>query len=204
MSWAEFDARADRYDSWYERNAIIYENELEAVRALGLRGRGVEVGVGTGRFAAPLGVEFGIDMSESMLRLAASRGLDVARADASLLPVRGSSLDYALFVVTLCFLDDPTSALREARLALRPGGFVVACIVPRDSAWGEYYMRRGGPFYSVARFYTTDEVLSMMRSVGLRPGAISSTLSFSPLDPPRREPPGSDPRWGFVCVRSHI
>ena len=202
VSWRVFDDLSARYDAWYERNAIIYEDELEAVRALGLRGLGVEVGVGTGRFAAPLGVPLGIDASERMLRAAALRGVEPVRALAEELPLRGSSVDYVLFVVTLCFLDDPLAALREAARVARPGGSIAACVVPRDSPWGIYYMSRGGPFYSAAKFYTVDEVSSMMRSAGLVPSRISSTLSRGPLDPPAKEQPGGDPRAGFVCLSS--
>ena len=54
---APFEAHQERYDSWFERHAAAYYSELLAVRALlPWEGRGLEVGVGTGRFAAPLGV----------------------------------------------------------------------------------------------------------------------------------------------------
>jgi SAM-dependent methyltransferase len=202
VSWRVFGDLVERYDSWYARNNITYENELDAVAALGLRGLGAEIGVGTGRFASKLGARIGIDLSEGMLRAAAGRGVEVLRAPAERLPLRASSLDYVLFVVTLCFLDDPAGALVEARRALRGGGVVAACIVPADSEWGRYYASKGGPFYRLARFYTTDELQSMMRSAGLDPDTISSTLSYGPLDAPHRERPSSNPRAGFVCIRS--
>ncbi|MGC8555534.1 MAG: class I SAM-dependent methyltransferase [Conexivisphaera sp.] len=202
MSWRAFDGLVERYDSWYARNSVTYENELEAIGALGLRGLGAEIGVGTGRFASRLGTPIGIDMSEGMLRAAASRGLEAVLAPAESLPLRDSSIDYALFVVTLCFLDDPVGAMAEARRALRPRGSLAACIVPADSPWGVHYRSLGGPFYSIARFYTAEEVLSMMRAAGLEPEGISSTLTYGPLDRPVRERPSTDPRAGFVCIRS--
>ncbi|MGC9076010.1 MAG: class I SAM-dependent methyltransferase [Conexivisphaera sp.] len=204
MSWRIFDELDARYDSWYERNALIYENELSAVEALGLNGIGAEIGVGTGRFAAPLGIPLGMDASERMLRSALSRGVDAVRGMAEDLPLRSSSMDYVLFVVTLCFLEDPLAALREARRVLRKDGTVAACIVPRDSSWGAYYTSRGGRFYSSAKFYTTDELSSMLRSAGLSPVRVTSTLSRGPLDPPAKELPGADPRAGFVCISSRV
>jgi len=202
VSWRAFDDLADRYDLWYRRNPATYWNEVRAVKALGLAGVGVEIGVGTGRFAAPLGIPLGIDMSTRMLRAAASRGINVVRASAESLPIRNSLLDYALFVVTLCFLEDPIAALEEARASLRPGGHVAACIVPRDSPWGVHYASSSSPFYSAAKFYSVDELLSMMRRAGLEPDAISSTLRYGPLDPPSAEEPVDGPGGGFVCVRS--
>jgi hypothetical protein len=49
-----FKARALGYDAWYVKHPSLYKSELLAAARLGYRG-GVEVEVGTGRFAAPLG-----------------------------------------------------------------------------------------------------------------------------------------------------
>jgi len=64
-----FAAQVDRYDRWYERHPAAYAAELAALRALrpSFR-RGLEVGVGTGRFAAPLGVAFGVRPCPSRTR----------------------------------------------------------------------------------------------------------------------------------------
>jgi hypothetical protein len=70
-----------RYEDWFERNREAYLSELLAVRALvPWRGLGLEIGVGTGRFAGPLGVEIGIDPAIEMLGYARSRDVCVACA----------------------------------------------------------------------------------------------------------------------------
>jgi SAM-dependent methyltransferase len=57
-----------RYDKWFADHSAAYVSELLAVRALlPLEGSGLEIGVGTGGFAAPLGVKFGIDPAAEML-----------------------------------------------------------------------------------------------------------------------------------------
>ena len=43
-----FAANAERYDSWYREHREIFECEVKAVKALGLKGRGLSIGVGTG------------------------------------------------------------------------------------------------------------------------------------------------------------
>ena len=44
-----------RYDEWFEHHEAAHLSELLAVRALlPWKGRGLEIGVGTRRFAAPL------------------------------------------------------------------------------------------------------------------------------------------------------
>jgi len=57
-----FDRYYKRYDNWYEKNKFAYLSELKTVRkVLPRKGKGLEIGVGTGRFAAALGISTGID-----------------------------------------------------------------------------------------------------------------------------------------------
>ena len=200
-----FDRLWMRYDSWYERNRVLALNELRAVEALGLRGRGVEVGVGTGWFASRLGVEYGVDPSAQMLAVAKRRGVEAVQGVGERLPLRSSSLDYSLLIVTLCFVDNPLAVLEESARVVKPGGSVAACIVPRDSSWGRFYLerRRESPFYRVARFYTVDEVEEMMHRAGLQPRLYVSTLHREPWQEPQQEQPSlGDKSGGFVCIKA--
>jgi len=50
-----FEKHTSEYEAWFENNRIIYESEARAVKEqLPKKGEGVEVGIGSGRFAAPL------------------------------------------------------------------------------------------------------------------------------------------------------
>ena len=51
-----FDQRAEEYDRWFDEHPAIYLSELNALRMAACHGIGLEMGVGTGRFAMPLGV----------------------------------------------------------------------------------------------------------------------------------------------------
>ncbi|ALL01328.1 putative methyltransferase [Pyrodictium delaneyi] len=171
---------------------------------MGLRGRGLEVGVGTGWFASRLSVEYGVDPSPGMLRVARSRGVEAVLGVGENLPFRSNVFDYVLLIVTLCFVDEPAAVLQEAARVAKPGGAVAACIVPRDSMWGRYYMeqRRNNPFYAVARFYTVREIEAIMREAGLIVEAYSSVLRFPPWAEPRVEEPEPTPKGGFVCIKA--
>ena len=68
-----FDKKYQAYDQWYERHEDVYQAELNALRDLIPSGKGLEIGVGTGRFAHPFQVEFGIDPALNMLHLAKKR-----------------------------------------------------------------------------------------------------------------------------------
>ena len=92
---APFEAHHRRYDDWFVRHAAAYQSELLAVRALlPWRGLGLAIGVGTGRFAAPLGVQIGIDPAHEVLDYAANRGILTVQAIAEALPFSHSSVDY--------------------------------------------------------------------------------------------------------------
>jgi len=56
-----FDTYTEEYEEWFERHKFAYLSEIEALKKVIPAGKGLEVGVGTGRFAKPLGIDTGID-----------------------------------------------------------------------------------------------------------------------------------------------
>jgi len=158
-----------RYEEWFKRHEPAYLSELLAVRAvLPWRGRGLEIGVGTGRFAGPLGVEFGIDPAAEMLGYARERGVRVARAVAEGLPFANAVFDYALIVTTICFVDDPAGMLAEARRVLRPQGALCIGFIDRETPLGQFYLahRNENVSYRDAVFYTSAEVEGLLKEAG--------------------------------------
>ena len=172
------------YDAWFERYPFVYAAELRAVRSL-LPGSGVglEVGVGSGRFAGPLQVGMGMDPSPTMLALAKGRGVAVMGGRAEALPVKSGVLDYLLLVTVLCFLERPLAALREVRRVVKPGGRLVLAFIDRQSPLGQEYTARQqeSRFYRDARFYRVDEVLTLCREAGFLEFDIRQTL-LAPLN----------------------
>ncbi|NQU27506.1 MAG: hypothetical protein HQ528_04385 [Candidatus Marinimicrobia bacterium] len=62
-----FEKYIDQYEAWFVHNRYAYQSEIEAVRYhLPNEGRGLEIGVGCGLFAKPLGIHYGVDPSEKM------------------------------------------------------------------------------------------------------------------------------------------
>ena len=177
---APFEAHHRRYDDWFVRHAAAYQSELLAVRALlPWRGLGLAIGVGTGRFAAPLGVQIGIDPAHEVLDYAANRGILTVQAIAEALPFSDSSVDYALSITTICFVDDATAMLTEAYRVLKPGGELVIGFIDRTSNLGQHYLAHQAEnvFYREATFYSASEVEQLLRDTDFTEPVWVQTLS---------------------------
>jgi ubiquinone/menaquinone biosynthesis C-methylase UbiE len=212
VSWEVFNKLHRRYDEWFDKSPgrEIFELELQCLKKVyrGVPEPWLEIGVGTGRFAERLGIVFGVDPSEKMLSKASRRDIKVVQGLAECLPFPLGSFGGLAMVVTLCFLDNPSEALREGFRVLSRGGALILGIVPRESSWGKFYSekkREGHPFYSVAYFYSVQETIKASEEVGFQLEAVFSTLFEEPETctkirsyPPA---PGWTKRAGFVCIK---
>jgi ubiquinone/menaquinone biosynthesis C-methylase UbiE len=201
-----FDQHAERYNSWFQRHPVLFECEAKVMRALNLQGKGLAIGVGTGILDSKAHTKIGVDPVLTMLRLASSRGILVIRAVGEHLPFRDGSFDFALMTATICFLESPEEAIQEAKRVLRSEGELVICIVPRDSSWGEDYLKKseaGNILYRHAHFYTMSELEELLRRFSFKPIAVQATLSYPPSANPNLEEPSENPeRKGFICIKA--
>ena len=164
-----FEKHTSEYEQWFEKNRMVYEAELRAVRTLLPRGHsGMEIGVGTGRFAAPLGIKVGVEPSGSMRSLALKKGVQVLGGLAENLPFKDSVFSHVLMVTTICFLDNIEQAFREAYRVLSKGGCLIIGFVDRESRIGQQYLKHkeNNVFYRDATFYSTGEILEIMKRSG--------------------------------------
>jgi SAM-dependent methyltransferase len=179
-----FDCLHARYDAWFARHRNAYLSELLAIRAfLPCRGLGMEIGIGTGRFAAPLGIKVGVDPSGAMLAYAMARGIAGIQGKAENLPFRDGIFDSVLVVTTLCFVDNVKNMLLEAHRVLKPRASLVIGFVDKDSALGWEYQRHKeeSVFYRKATFYSASDVKGLLHDTGFETRAWGQTL-FQPLD----------------------
>jgi ubiquinone/menaquinone biosynthesis C-methylase UbiE len=118
-----FDQHYDEYEQWFVENRYVYLSEIAAIRHfLPITGLGMEIGVGSGQFARPLKIPFGIDPSENMLKLVQQKGIIILKGVAEYLPFKNNIFDFALMVTTICFLDNVNTAFQEARRILKSDG----------------------------------------------------------------------------------
>lgn len=161
-----FDLYREEYDEWFERHRFVYLSEVEALKSAlpPIWENGLEIGVGTGRFAEPLGIKMGIDPSERMLELAKRRGIETFVGKGEQLPFRDNQFDIVLLAFTICFLEDPEKTLDEAKRVLKPGGRLIIGIIDKESELGKIYQskKQQSKFYKIATFYSPREIIAML------------------------------------------
>jgi ubiquinone/menaquinone biosynthesis C-methylase UbiE len=120
------------------------------------------------------------------------------------LPYPDERFDAVLMTTTLCYLDDPEAAFREALRKLRPGGTFVVGYIGREGPLGRWYEEERGEsaFYEPAQFHTAREVIRLLEATGFKDIRAWQTLVSDPktmAEPdPVREGHGEG---GFVVLR---
>ena len=180
-----FEKYSKEYDEWFTQNRELYIAELNLIKDLIPSNKlGVEIGVGTGRFAAPLGIKIGIDPSKMMTKVSMKRDIQVYRAVAENLPFKDDSFDFGLMITTICFVDDLSRSLRESYRILKPKGFVIIGFVDKESELGKRYQakRARSKFYGDATFYSVPEVMNYLKKVGFKITDIKQTIFPSKIN----------------------
>ncbi|MGM0532058.1 MAG: class I SAM-dependent methyltransferase [Bacteroidota bacterium] len=180
---APFNKFSDQYEHWFTKNQYAFLSELAAIRSLiPQRGKGVEIGVGSGIFAAPLKIKDGCDPSDTMLEKAAERGINVTSCTAEDLPYADNTYDFALMVTTICFVDDPQKSFQEIHRILKPDGHFIISFVDKESPVGREYQqhKEKSLFYKDAVFFSTREICDLLGDNGFKTETICQTIFANP------------------------
>jgi SAM-dependent methyltransferase len=172
------------------------ETELVFDLAGPLRDRRVlDIGTGDGTYALGAasrgGLVTAIDRDPAMLEAARARatslGLDIAlqQGAAELLPFASASFDVVLAVTVLCFVPDPSAAVREMARVLVPGGRLVLGELARYSTWAMARRVRGwlgAEPWRRARFWSRAELSAFVHDARLRVVEVRSAVWFPPSE----------------------
>ncbi len=164
-----FDECLNEYEAWFVENRAVYYSELQAIRLISkIPDNAVEIGVGSGLFAEPLGIKTGIEPSEAMRKKAKERGIHVIDGVAENLPWKDNSIDYALMVTTICFVDDVRKSLSEVYRILQNNGNLIIGFVDKNSPEGKFYQKNKEKslFYKDATFHSTEELCKYLKETG--------------------------------------
>lgn len=206
-----FEVFAKRYDAWYDTpfGKSVFNLEKACIEPLckNLKHPFLEVGVGTGRFAQALEIEYGIDVSKGVLKFGKQREIIAIKCDGENLPFVDSFFGAVFVVVALCFVDYPEKVLIEASRVLKGDGAVILGLILKESPWASFYEEKGEAgniFYRLAKFYSFEELKASSEKAGLKIVEISSTLFQSPNEIPLHfELPKSGyfTEAGFVAIK---
>ena len=174
-----FEKFSEEYDAWFEKNKEKYEAELRAIEYFIPKTRnGLEVGVGSGKFAAPLGIKTGVEPSPKMAQKTKALGISVCLGLSERLPFPESCFDFVLMVTTICFVDDLEKSFQEAFRVLKKEGFIVIGFIDKNSELGRKYIRdkNKSKFYKIAHFFSTPDVLRVLTNTGFGHFQFKQTL----------------------------
>ncbi|MEA2012009.1 MAG: class I SAM-dependent methyltransferase [Verrucomicrobiota bacterium] len=174
-----FDLYPERYELWFQKNHCVFQSEINAVKKIIPDFRnGIEVGIGSGLFAVPLGIPKGVEPSLVMRQKAEKKGLCVIDSVAEDLPYLSESKDLVLMITTVCFLDDIVQAFAEVHRVLKKDGSFIIGFVDKNSPLGQKYLRNKekSVFYKDATFYGTEELLGILKDTGFKTTEIVQTI----------------------------
>lgn len=180
-----FEKYSKEYDKWFIKNQNIYLAELNVIKRLVPSGKfGVEIGVGSGRFALPLDIKIGVEPSKKMAEISRKKKIQVYEAVAEQLPFKDKKFDFVLMVTTICFIDDILKSFQEAFRILKDDGFIVVGFVDKNSDLGKRYQlkRKESKFYKDATFYSVKEVINFLRKTNFENVVIRQTVFSSEID----------------------
>lgn len=196
-----FSRHTENYDEWFDRNVNAYDSELMLLKKLGIKGKSVEIGSGTGKFAYPLGIRMGIEPTEEMYKRGESLGIDTICGIAEELPLISDAFDWALMVTTICFVNDAQRAVDEMFRILNSGGHGAVAFVDKDTELGRKYQEKKDKslFYVEASFFNTQDIILLMKNAGFRDIKSLQTLT-DPSMSHVEQPSEGYGLGGFVCV----
>lgn len=181
-----FNDHVAEYEEWYKKYRYVFKSEVAAIKQLMPKGdniHGLEVGVGTGRFAKALGIKEGIDPAVNMRTLAQKKGIFVVNAVAEKLPYKALQFDIVLMSSCISYFNDIEEAFKEACRVLKRSGCVIVGFVDKNSRLGKYYEDRKSKsvFYKQANFYSVNKVEKELKKAGFKDLLFLQTL-FHDLD----------------------
>ena len=181
-----FNDHVAEYEEWYKKHPYVFKSEVAAIKELMPKGEnihGIEVGLGTGRFAKALGIKEGIEPSVNMRAVAEKKKIFVMNAVAEKLPYKSLRFDFVLMTFCISYFADVQEAFKEAFRVLKKKGCLIVGFIDKNSRIGKYYedKKPNSIFYKHANFYSVNKVEEELKKVGFKELQFSQTL-FHALD----------------------
>jgi len=197
-----YESHAVEYDQWFTDNPQIRNAEIKAIKSLLPAGKGIEIGAGSGQFTQPLKIDTGIEPSSAMRELAKAKGLSLMDGVAENLPIEDAQFDFAIFITSTCFLDNPLKAYKEAARVTKKDGKILIAFLEKNSELGKVYEehKADSPFYCDATFYSFADIESFLKQAGYKHfKSVQTVLPENELQQTNDILPGHD-QGAFVVI----
>ncbi|NLV27809.1 MAG: class I SAM-dependent methyltransferase [Methanomicrobiales archaeon] len=182
MPLTVFEKYAERYDQWFVDYPDVYQEELNRIKkAIGtVLTPALEIGVGSGRFAEPLSIESAIEPSLPLGLMAKKRGIEIIQGIGESIPLKSRIFQTVVMITVLCFLKIPDETFREVHRILMHDGTLLVAFIEKGGTIAQTYLTRPdkGMFLSHARFYTQNEVISMINRNGFVLKTVDCRMGF--------------------------
>lgn len=200
-----FEQYTEEYEQWFENNKFAYQSEIEAIRdQMPELGRGIEVGIGIGKYAIPLNIKEGVDPSEKLCEIARAKNLDAMTAPAEDLPYGDLRFDFVVMVFSVSYFKNVAAAMKEAYRVLKNDGSLIVGFIEKDSTIGQSYQnKKHSKFYKNAIFYSVESLTDHIRKAGFKNLSYTQTL-FGELESIKEFQPAKDGygQGSFVVVKA--
>lgn len=180
--------KATEYDQQFDRHEREFRVEVDAIKLLlPPKANGAEIGLGSGRFARALGIKLGVEPAAVLKFLAEQKGISVQQSTAESLPYANGSMDFLLYVNSLCFVADLQKSPAEAYRVLKAGGYLIIGFIDEESYLGIEYesQKNENSFYKFASFLSTNQYKEHLTIAGFVNFSISQTI-FDEVDMAKR------------------
>lgn len=174
-----FGTHVAEYEQWFQEHSSLFASEIAAIKeVLPQSGVGLEIGVGSGLFAAALGIKYGVEPSAAMRKKAEARGVHVFDGVAERLPFKTAMFDFAAMITVDCFLTDVERSFREASRILVPQGWFIIAFVDAATRLGNEYEKKkqSSLFYRQAHFHSAAEIKELLSQAGFHVDAERQTI----------------------------
>lgn len=198
-----FEPISNDYDQWFDDNRNTFLSELEAVKHFTpISGKGLEIGVGTGRFAQELGIKFGVEPSDKMAKFAIDRGIEVHIGNAENLPYESNSFNFAIMVAVDPFVNDIDKVYQEIYRVLKDNGKLIVGTLHKEGLVAQKYMSMtDSEVYKNANFHTIPETLTQLKNSGFNLFNTCQTLFSTHVVEIELPTPGYD-KGSFVAIEA--
>ena len=173
-----FGKHRDQYENWFIKNSDKFNAEVNLIKSFPIKGKGIEIGIGSGLFAEKLGIKYGIDPSFKMIELCTKRDIFSIIGTAENIPIKDKTFDFALIVTAICFVNSVEDSLKDIKRILTKNGSIIIGFVDKDSIIGKKYIakKNNSIFYKDAIFYSTDEIIVNLKKIGFKNITTKQTL----------------------------